>query len=144
MPAFVPAESLTCEYQRNPLGIDIPNPRLSWRLEASERDVRQTAYQIVVAGSLSALEAGGGVLWDSGRVASRQSTHRVYDGLPLQSRQRCFWKVRIWDADGQVTAWSDPGNWEMGLLDVADWQAYFITPDASVISPCPYLRTLFA
>src|SRR5258706_8687240 len=86
MPVHIPADSLTCEYQRSPLGIDVARPRLSWRLEASERDVRQTAYQILVAGSVSALDANHGDLWDSGRVDSRQSTHRQYEGPPLQSR----------------------------------------------------------
>ena len=39
MPINSPAESLTCEYQRDPLGIDVARPRLGWRLEAQERDV---------------------------------------------------------------------------------------------------------
>src|SRR5258706_10615772 len=108
MPPFIPTESLTCEYQRDPLGIDAARPRLGWRLEAQERDVRQTAYQILVAGSLAALEAERGELWDSGRVASHQSTQHSYEGAPLQSRQRCFWKVRIWDGHDQVTPWSGP------------------------------------
>ena len=106
MPTFIPAESMTCEYQRSPLGIDVAGPRLSWRLEAQERDVRQTAYQILVAGSVSVLEADRGDLWDSGRVASRRSTLCSYDGPPLRSRQRCYWKVRIWDGHDQVTPWS--------------------------------------
>src|SRR6266542_4264612 len=144
MPPFIPAESLTCEYLRSPLGIDVARPRLSWRLEATGRDVRQTAYQVLVAGSLAALDADRGDQWDSGRVTSIYSTHRIYDGEPLQSRQRCFWKVRIWDGHDQVTPWSAPANWEMGLLHIADWQADFITPDPSVTSPCPHLRATFA
>ena len=43
---------LRCEYLTNPLGIDVPQPRLSWVLnpgDASARGRRQTAYRIVVA-----------------------------------------------------------------------------------------------
>src|SRR6187549_2650540 len=97
MPVHIPPDSLTCEYQRSPLGINVQRPRLGWRLEAQERDVRQTAYQILVAGNLAVLDADRGDVWDSGRIDSRHSTHRQYEGPPLQSRQRCFWKVRIWD-----------------------------------------------
>jgi hypothetical protein len=46
--------SLMCEYRVNPLGIDVPQPRLSWVVEATnsdERGQRQTAYQILVASS---------------------------------------------------------------------------------------------
>ncbi|MEP7356140.1 MAG: family 78 glycoside hydrolase catalytic domain, partial [Anaerolineales bacterium] len=143
MPPYIPAESLTCEYQHSPLGIDVTRPRLGWRLEAPERSVRQTAYQIRAAGSLDDLHGDRDVLWDTGRVESRQSTQRPYTGPPLQSRQRCFWQVRIWDDHGQPTAWSEPAAWEMGLLQPADWQAEFITPASSISSPCPFLRAIF-
>jgi len=42
---------LHCEYRKNPLGIDAPQPRLSWILEATDRGARgqmQTAYQLLV------------------------------------------------------------------------------------------------
>ncbi len=28
---------------------------------------------------------------------------------PLASRQRCWWKVRVWDEEGRVSAYSAPG-----------------------------------
>ena len=46
------AEQLRCEYRVNPLGVDVPAPRLSWIMvsgEADRRGVRQTAYRILVA-----------------------------------------------------------------------------------------------
>ena len=39
---------LRCEYLTDPLGLDVRQPRLSWRLEASARGIRQTAYQVLV------------------------------------------------------------------------------------------------
>jgi len=35
--------NLRCEYKSNPVGIDIPQPRLSWELVSSERGTLQTA-----------------------------------------------------------------------------------------------------
>ena len=42
-------DNLRCEYQKDPLGIDAVNPRLSWLMEDGERGQKQTAYQILVA-----------------------------------------------------------------------------------------------
>jgi hypothetical protein len=38
--------SLRCEYLNNLLGIDVRQPRLSWRLEAPARGARPTACQV--------------------------------------------------------------------------------------------------
>ena len=32
---------LRCEYAENPLGVDVPKPRLFWRLESETRGQRQ-------------------------------------------------------------------------------------------------------
>ena len=109
-----------------PLGIDVLQPRLSWILSSSQRGQRQTAYQILVASSLTALARNKGDLWDSGKVASDQSTQVVYAGQPLQSRQACYWKVRAWDKDGGVSPYSAPATWEMGLLQPRDWHGQWI------------------
>lgn len=91
-----------CEYAENPLGVDSPQPRLSWVLTSNDRAQRQTAYQIFVASSAEKLQAGQGDPWDSGEVASDQSIQVVYAGKALTSRQRCFWKVRVSGQDGKA------------------------------------------
>ena len=58
---------LRCEYVENPLGIDRPNPRLSWILKHSEPNQCQRAYQVIVADD-EALIAKEGNIWDSGKV----------------------------------------------------------------------------
>ena len=85
----------------------------------------------------------GGILWDSGQVVSDQSIQVVYQGAPLAARQRVGWQVRVWDEHGQATPWSKTAYWEMGLLDPADWQAAWITPDPALPSACPRLRATF-
>lgn len=117
---------LRCEYLENPLGIDVSRPRLSWVLRASEREQRQTAYQVLVSSSRQQLGADGGDLWDSGRVESDQSIQVEYSGTALRSGQQCHWKVRVWDAQGEPSSWSAPCRWTMGLLQSGDWSARWI------------------
>jgi len=136
---------LLCEYQVDPLGIDLTRPRLSWRSSSSRRGARQSAWQVVVADDAAGL-ASGRYLWDSGRVEESTSLHHVYGGPPLRSRQRCWWQVRLWDESGMASPWSEPAWWEMGLLDASDWRADWITPDwyedTRTAEPCPMLRRI--
>ncbi len=108
--AGVSVEKLRCEYLDNPLGIDTPQPRLSWVLDSKQRAEKQTAYQILAASSEALLKSDSGDLWDSGKVASDQTLHVVYAGKALGSCQRCYWKVRVWDKDGKASAYSRPAS----------------------------------
>ena len=117
---------LHCEYATNPLSVDTAHPRLSWRLTSPRRGEMQTAYQILVAHSEEKLKAGEGDLWDSGKVISDRSIQVPYQGKALSSRQRCYWKVRVWSKDDEASAYSDPATWEMGLLSPSDWKAKWI------------------
>jgi alpha-L-rhamnosidase len=119
MPLF--AHDLRCEYRTASVGIDNPRPRLSWILSSDVRGQRQSAYQVLVSSSADWLAADQGDLWDSGKRLSDESVQIAYAGKALASRQACFWKVRVWDEQGQPTAWSEPATWTMGLLDQADW-----------------------
>jgi alpha-L-rhamnosidase len=118
---------LRCEYLVNPAGIDEPHPRLSWAVESGERGQRHTAYQILVASDNSLLQKDQGDLWDSGKLASDQTTGIVYGGKALASQQRCFWKLKVWDKDGKASAWSEPATWAMALLQAGDWKAQYIS-----------------
>jgi len=106
-------DSLKTEYHRDPLGLDVDRPRLSWVLQSSQKNVTQAAYQIVARGP-------AGVLWDSGKVSSDQSIHVPYGGPALKSRDRVDWTVQVWDQSG-AKASSKPAFFEMGLLNEADW-----------------------
>jgi len=139
--------SLRTEYRENPLGIDARRPRLSWQLQANERGVVQSAYQVRVARDERDLRAGNKLLWDSGRVSSDESIHRTYDGPALESGRRYYWQVRVWDAGGKSSEWSAPAHWETGLLDASDWRASWIEPDlpedVKKSEPAPMLRREF-
>jgi len=130
------AVDLRCEYARNPVAIEVAQPRLSWVVEAGPgaRHVRQAAYQVLVASDLARLAADDPDLWDSGKVASDQSVHVVYGGKPLAAGQACYWKVRLWDQAGQASADSGPARWGMGLLAASDWNARWIGYEAPSVS----------
>ena len=126
---------LRCEYLTDPLGIEAARPRLSWVIESARRGERQTAYQVLVASAPDLLARDQGDLWDSGKVTSDQNILVEYAGKPLESRQRCHWKVRAWDKDGTVSVWSDGATWTMGLLTRASWNAKWIGAVAKVEPP---------
>jgi alpha-L-rhamnosidase len=127
--ATITPVDLRCEYHTNPLGLGETTPRLSWKLatpDAAARNLKQSAYQILVASSADRIAKGAGDLWDSGKIASDVSTFVPYAGSPLKSRQKAFWAVRVWDQAGAASNISDTATFEMGLLDRRDWTAQWI------------------
>jgi alpha-L-rhamnosidase len=160
--AATPVEvtSLRCEYLENPLGIDVAQPRLSWKLKSDTRGQKQIAYRIVVASSREKVELGQGDLWDTGKVQSSETTQIAYAGKTLSTHMPCFWNVMVWDAAGKPSAWGKPAHWSMGLLTPSDWKAEWIgfdqNPESKPVQekevvigkgktylPAPYLRKEF-
>ncbi|GAA5522118.1 glycoside hydrolase family 78 protein [Aliifodinibius salicampi] len=139
--------NLQTEYFENPIGIDQANPRLAWKLKNSERNTLQAAYQIQVAKGENDFSSGN-IIWDTGRVESESSIHNVYEGPDLESGQRYYWRVRVWNQNDGVSEWSNTSFWEMGLLNTDDWQFDWIEPgldqDSSEPQPVPMLRTEFS
>ena len=102
---------LRTEYLENPLGIDIPHPRLMWNCEGG---MKQTAYQIITG------------KWDSGKVSS--SSMRADYPQELSDRERVDWKIRLWDENDQSGEWS-AAFFEMGI---SEWKAHWITGNYTV------------
>ena len=127
-PVVVVPENLKCELLKNPAGIDVLHPGLSYVLHVKSpgaRDITQTAYQIWVSNTPDF--KNGGDLWDSKKVISDQMAYIAYKGKALVSGQKCWWKVRIWDQTGHQSAWSKAANWTMGILNKNDWKASWIS-----------------
>ncbi|MGB5419377.1 family 78 glycoside hydrolase catalytic domain [Algibacter sp.] len=126
--ALVTLTDLKCEYRINPLGIDNSTPRFSWKLEEENRTrgQKQTAYQVLVASSLEKLKNNNGDVWNSGKTESNQSVNNTYQGNELESAKQYFWKVKVWDKDGNATNWSNYEKFSMGLLKQSDWKGNWI------------------
>ena len=62
-----------------------------------------------------------GDLWDTGRMEGRETAQIEYNGKPLISGRKVFWKVRSFDSDGLPSPWSEPATFEVGLLEARDW-----------------------
>jgi alpha-L-rhamnosidase len=135
---------LRVEYLTNPLGIDAPRPRLSWRITSTDRNTVQATYQVQVTKEVGAQHAPP-LLWDSGRITADSSVFVTYAGPALTSRTRYVWRVRIWDAKGRGSPWSQPASWETGLLQPSDWTAAWIGtgPTDTAGGPSPLLRRGF-
>ncbi|MFZ5970268.1 MAG: family 78 glycoside hydrolase catalytic domain [Bacteroidota bacterium] len=116
---------LRCEYQRMPLAIDELQPRLSWLIRASERNVIQSAYEIRLSTTPEGLR-GRGLWWQSGKVASPRQNQIPYKGKPLESFTRYYWQVRVFDEKGKPSAWSQPTWFETAMLSQNDWKAAWI------------------
>ncbi|MEU6537175.1 family 78 glycoside hydrolase catalytic domain [Streptomyces sp. NPDC047000] len=104
---------LRVEHLDRPLGIDVPRPRLSWRLPHGART--QLAYRI---------EAGDR---DTGRVTSAACTYIRYEGPEPGAGTRVAWRVKVWTDLGE-SDWSEPSWWETGMFGAQDWQARWIEP----------------
>ncbi len=130
------AIELKTEYMKDPCGIGIARPRLSWLCAGG---ARQTAYEVEAV-------CGGKTVWSSGAVQG--SAMHAELGAPLHSRDRVRWRVRLWDETGAVGPWSEDAVFEMGLLEQSDYLAQWINPeltcDPAAHKPASILRKSFA
>ena len=144
--ANISIDYLRCENRVEPLGIDITSPRLSWILNSDQRGQKQTAYRVLVASDEKVLAKNTGDLWDSGKVNSEKTNTIYYEGKELATGMNCFWKVMIWDADGNASGWSEPAKWTMGMLDSQDWQGKWIgydSPDTVERTPVAMTKAMW-
>src|SRR4051812_26678072 len=117
---------LTCEYIVNPLGIDTKKPRFAWILESKRRNQFQSAYEIIVSDDVKRIKSGKGINWTSGKILSSQNTQQVYEGKPLRSNTKYYWRVKVYDAANRASAWSPVAWFETAMLDTSDWKAKWI------------------
>ena len=123
----------TVEMQDGSMPLATAEPRFSWQYEARVENVRQTSYRIVVASSEEKVRRGEGDLWDSKTVDTNQMLYIHYQGSPLKSRDRCWWRVYTTVTYGEkdkTKAIESPVHYfEISLLDRDDWHARWIGRD---------------
>lgn len=130
---------LMTELLANPELTTISNliPEFSWIVNDTDQNEIQTAYQILVASSLSKLNEDNGDLWDSGRVASSESSCVEYNGASLSSGSTYFWKVKTWDKDNNVSEYSSPQQFNTlgaAYIKCADEYSSFTLPGTSDVA----------
>ncbi len=120
---------LRVEYATNPVGIDLEQPRFSWKIESNEQNVKQTGYQIVITNKDE-------LVWDTGKIESDSSVLIEYEGVNLKPCSIYKVQVKVWDnKDNQSTI---DGSFETGLLNGTNFQGEWIThqlPDEETASP---------
>ncbi|MFP7493902.1 glycoside hydrolase family 78 protein [Terribacillus saccharophilus] len=117
---MVKLEKLTVEYQHNPIGIDTAKPRFSWKLVSEEKNVLQTAYQIIIMKEED-------IAWDSGRIEDSSSVLVEYNGEKLTACSLYNIRINVWDNKGNEA--SIEGSFETGLLKGTNFQAKWISHD---------------
>lgn len=115
-------------------------PDFSWIISSTERGQTQTAYQIIVGSDKSVTAKFIGDVWDSQKTGSVKSSWILYQGHPLESGKKYFWRVRIWDINGNPSPWSSTGEFITGLFEKRDWNGakwigYEEIPDSLLLVP---------
>ncbi|MFC4097333.1 alpha-L-rhamnosidase-related protein [Euzebyella saccharophila] len=98
--------NLTVEMIRQPRESNILdlNPEFGWEVPTAAG--LQSAYQILLASSQENIDRNIGDIWNSGQVRSAQSANIALAQEPLEREKSYFWKVRIWDEDNRLSAYS--------------------------------------
>lgn len=126
--------------KQNPIGTNA-KPYFGWFLSDSDSNEIQTAYQIIVASSLANLKANKGDIWNSNKTYSGKQNYIYFENASLQANTTYFWKVRCWDKDGNVSAYSSPAQFTTGLLNNNDWEsAQWIKRDSKDNDDYTYFR----
>ncbi|HOW39065.1 MAG TPA: glycoside hydrolase family 78 protein [Bacteroidales bacterium] len=134
-------KDLTCDHLINPVGIDNPKPRFSWKIYGTGNNIMQAEYSLKVSTDAKFSK----IVWQTENVKSDESILRLYAGPELKSGQRYYWQVRIRDNKGRTSKWSSPAYFEMGLLKESDWKAKWIEMDGDTLqyAPSPHFRKEF-
>src|SRR5690606_7424240 len=109
---------------------------------SEERDVKQAAFRIIVSESSKETENETGSVWHSGKISGDETVNLEFNGNPLQSNKKYFWRVRVW-LDDQTSTWSEPASFHTGILNEGEWQAHWIITQDEITDASPLLRKDF-
>lgn len=119
--------NLRFESMRDPVGIDITEPMLSWMVTSENRCSRQSAWQLQIFAETAADQLS--LLHDTG-IVSGDDNSMLLRGVPLLGYTVYHWKVRVWDEDGRPSDWSSAASFETGILCNSDWDdTHWVEPE---------------
>lgn len=111
----VSLSDLRVEKKTEPIGVDVDRPRFSWVIDTEQRAVVQQSYRLRLFTDRTGADAAA---WDSGVVASPESSGVEYDGPRLDPATEYRWTVDVQTTAGEATASS---VFRSGLFDEDDW-----------------------
>ena len=114
-------DRLSVNSKENPQTIESGQPLFSWIVNVDGFNKSQSAYEILVASATEKLNERDADLWISNKAMSTKSAYVQYEGKPLEAMQTYFWKVRVWDENGDASSWSEVQKFEMGLMNETNW-----------------------
>ena len=112
---------LKTQHMRHPIVDTIPE--FSWKIRSAEKNVIQTAYRILVRNENK-------IVWDTGKIETRDQSFIRYEGETLHSEQRYDWTVSVWNNHGEEASASS--DFETAFLSENDWIGKWIE--------CPFKR----
>lgn len=113
--------NLKTEYLKNPLGIDIVRPNITWNV-VGEDIKHQTAFEITY-------RINGGE--EKSVIKETSSTHCEFEES-LKSRDYVTYFVSVKNENGKWSSKSEEQHFSIGLLNKSDWSAKWIRGDYSV------------
>ena len=113
--------NLKTEYLKNPLGIDIVRPNITWNV-VGEDIKHQTAFEITY-------RINGGE--EKSVIKETSSTHFEFEES-LKSRDYVTYFVSVKNENGKWSSKSEEQHFSIGLLNKSDWSAKWIRGDYSV------------
>ena len=118
-----------------PMGIDVPNPRFSWKLFSQTLNEKQSAYRLIVRQT-----SDEKIVWDTGKVESDAQLYVPYAGEALKPATEYMVELWAWNRDGskfsQIYAPFATGLFPTDA-DPNPWKGKWIGVNSKVKSPEP-------
>ena len=134
---------LKTEHLDNPIGMDTPNPRFSWKVLSDQDGMNQKTFQLLVGTDSAQIAQGRGNVWSSGIIESDHVMSR-YAGTPLLPCTRYYWAVNVTDGNNRKVS-SPVACFETGKMGLDAWHGNWISDhnDRNHF-PAPYFRKSFS
>ena len=83
------------------------------------------------------------IFWDSGVVSSNQSVNVIYNGKPLKSANKYYWRVQVEDNLGNKSKFSQWASFQTGILNEEDWISKWVHTPTNKSSNSPFIKYNF-
>ncbi|HZK65882.1 MAG TPA: family 78 glycoside hydrolase catalytic domain, partial [Puia sp.] len=87
-----------------------------------------------------AIRKEAGNIWSTGKIASSQSIQVAYQGKPLRSFTRYYWRVKVFNQRHDASSWSEINWFETAMMHADDWKAQWINDGSTLPKIESYLK----